>query len=160
LVSPGSTRVVLMHRWAPLDGSLGPYWLSRLVTIDPDGSAWTYRDGAPHYYLYLDLTDVAHPVGAGHLTKDGHCSHPPGPVRERFLSDTYPGADDCRELFLYDPDSGSRTDLGRFYGPTPEDPEVRCDLHPRWSRDGRQVCIDSLHEGTRQVYVLDLPPEV
>jgi hypothetical protein len=35
-------------------------------------------------------------------------------------------------------------------------PGIRCDLHPRWGRDGRAVCIDSAHEGARQMYVLDV----
>jgi len=48
-------------------------------------------------------------------------------------------------------------DIGRFHGPTPPDVEIRTDLHPRWSRDGREVCIDSIHEdGSRQMYVLDV----
>jgi putative transposase len=34
--------------------------------------------------------------------------------------------------------------------------ENRCDLHPRWSPDGRQVCIDSAHEGERQMYIVDV----
>ena len=33
---------------------------------------------------------------------------------------------------------------------------TRCDLDPNWSRDGRSVCIDSIHEGSRQVYILDV----
>ena len=46
--------------------------------------------------------------------------------------------------------------LGRFLSPLPFRGEIRCDLHPRWSRDGRQVCFDSVHEGTRQIYVMDV----
>ncbi len=31
-----------------------------------------------------------------------------------------------------------------------------CDLHPRWSRDGRQVCVDSPDEHARQIVVADV----
>ena len=46
-------------------------------------------------------------------------------------------------------------ELGRFHSPPRYAGPVRCDLHPRWSRDGGQVCIDSVHEGSRQMYVID-----
>lgn len=29
-----------------------------------------------------------------------------------------------------------------------------CDLHPRWSSDGRTAFFDSIHEGTRQIYAV------
>jgi len=32
----------------------------------------------------------------------------------------------------------------------------RCDLHPRWRPDGKLLGFNSLHEGTRQVYVIDV----
>ena len=35
-------------------------------------------------------------------------------------------------------------------------PELRCDLHPRWSRGNTMVCFDSTHELSRQIYVVDV----
>jgi len=32
---------------------------------------------------------------------------------------------------------------------------VRCDLHPRWSRDGRYITVDSIHSGNRGIYALN-----
>ena len=61
-----------------------------------------------------------------------------------------------RTLILYRPETGVRVDVGRFYSAPQIGGEIRCDLHPRWSRDGKQVCIDSIHEGERQVYVVDV----
>ena len=36
--------------------------------------------------------------------------------------------------------------------------DVRCDLHPRWSPDGKIVTVDSIHDGRRAIYQLDLSP--
>ena len=65
-----------------------------------------------------------------------------------------------RAMVFEDPD-GTRIiyDVGRTVA-GPDDPRLgkiaRCDLHPRWNRDGRQVCIDSVHEDQRQMYLLDV----
>ncbi len=95
-------------------------------------------------------------VGEGVLTRDGHCSY--APSRRWILNDTYPDERRLQHLMLYHPFEKRRVDLGAFYLPPQLTGPVRCDLHPRWSRDGTQVCIDSAHEGTRQVYVVDVSP--
>jgi hypothetical protein len=33
---------------------------------------------------------------------------------------------------------------------------LHCDLHPRWSPNGEKISFDSIHEGTRQIYVLNV----
>ena len=73
-----------------------------------------------------------------------------------MLSDTGPDRDSLRDVYLWDMVEARKVLLGRFLSPLPFRGEIRCDPHPRWSRDGRQVCFDSVHEGTRQVYVVDV----
>ena len=106
---------------------------------------------------WLTLTSIGNEVkviGEGVLTQDGHCTYYPD--KRWILTDTYPDKRRFRTLILYNRASSRRVDIGRFFAPRKLDGEFRCDLHPRWSRDGKSVCIDSVHEGSRQVYILDI----
>ena len=33
---------------------------------------------------------------------------------------------------------------------------LHCDLHPRWTADGKRAVFDSIHEGTRQIYAVNV----
>jgi len=117
------------------------------------------------------------------LTADGHPSFCPS-KRQWMLADTYPNPAGERELFLVNTGKGEKHSLGIFAEPKMQldtakcqaamaevDPSIlrivgkdlysftrsglHCDLHPRWRNDGRQVTFDSLHEGSRQMYVVD-----
>ncbi|MAZ78162.1 MAG: hypothetical protein CMF39_05740 [Legionellaceae bacterium] len=62
-----------------------------------------------------------------------------------------------RELMLYDMTKSIRYPIAKLF--TPEEiyqTPYRCDLHPRWSPSGKQVCIDSVHEGYRGMYIIDV----
>lgn len=118
---------------------------------------WGPHAGSIHYHLYHDREGgEVEVVGDGTLVENGHMSF--SPVNPRWLvSDTYP--DDAtheRILFVYDMRTGARHDLGSFYADPGLSKENRCDLHPRWSRDGRSICIDSVHEDERQMYIVDV----
>lgn len=129
--------------------------------------AWTSHGGQPGYYLYRDRTEEVQPLGADVLDENGHCSY--GPDGRWLLTDTYPEAKFWEfgdsvagpsraeaTVILYHPDTNTRINVGRFSAPPQYKGVNRCDLHPRWSRDGQQVCIDSTHEGDRQIYLLDV----
>jgi hypothetical protein len=174
--NPSGTRFLFLHRW----GDPARRWGTRLYTAKPDGSDlrlivdtgmvshfdWrdddtilAYANGKDRkafFFLINALSGDMQAVGKGVLVQDGHCSY--SPDRRWILNDTYPDRQHMQTLMLYRPADNKRIDIGRFYQP----PKLtgrpfRVDLHPRWNRDGTQVCIDSSHEEpTRQMYVVDV----
>jgi len=169
------TRFLFLHRWRDPSGKARQ---TRMFTANPDGSdiaflgregmvshfdwrdethvlAWSTRGGENHYHLYEDQSERIEVVGQDVLDQDGHCSY--SPDRRWILTDTYPDRlESKRTLILYDPGTNRRIDIGRFHSSPQIAGEIRCDLHPRWNRDGTQVCFDSIHEGERQMYVADV----
>lgn len=115
------------------------------------------------------------------ITEDGHPMT--NPINNDWcINDTYPNKDGIRTLMLYNFVTNQRIDLGTFKRLmdrpdmtlaekyfTGVDSKIlssisqeelaftrsglHCDLHPRWSRNGQQAVFDSIHEGTRQIYV-------
>jgi hypothetical protein len=83
---------------------------------------------------------------------DGH----PNILGDLMLFDTYPNQLHMKELFIYDIKKSKLEKLGEFYTPFRYYGETRCDLHPRWSPDGRKVFFDSIHSGCRRLYMMDI----
>lgn len=173
--SSDDSRFLFLHRWRP-EGQ--QQFLTRLFTSNRDGSdifcvadhdlvshfdwkdekhilAWARQHGiGDRYFLFSDRASDAEVIGEGVLTADGHCSF--SPDGRWILTDTQFDEKRMRTVILYDQASGHRFDIGSFFSPPAFTGDVRCDLHPRWSRDGKLICIDSAHEGSRQMYVLDV----
>jgi hypothetical protein len=79
------------------------------------------------------------------------------PQGDWIVTDTYPWrAAPYRRLMLYRQRDDRLVEIGRYAAPVDIAPEIRCDLHPRWSRDGRTITFDSVHEGSRQIYAVDV----
>jgi len=178
LVSPDGSRLEFLHRWRG-EGQRG--FGTRMLTARMDGSdvrvvdhsgstshfiwrdprhilAWSWH--ASHgnaFYLFEDETDgKVEIVGRGVMTHNGHCTYLPG--NEWILNDTYPqGAQRLQNPYLYHLPSGRRVPLGHFHLPAAYTGEWRCDLHPRFSPNGRSVVIDSPHTGAgRQLHLIDI----
>ena len=91
---------------------------------------------------------------------DGHDSLLPGRYGDWIISDTYVLVG-YQYLFLYHRPTKLFIPLAKLKSTAEHVPnftgEWRVDLHPRFSRDGRKVCIDSTYEGLgRQMYVIDI----
>ena len=177
LAAPGGKRFIFLHRWrGPKEGKS---FATRMFTADPDGKnlyvldpygktshfiwrdprhvlAWAWHPSrGEKFYLYEDRTEKVEAVGPEVMTVNGHCSYLPG--GRWILNDTYPDRQRLQHLYLYEPREGKRVPLGSFYSPKEYAGEWRCDLHPRFSPDGRWASIDSPHGGQgRQMYLVDL----
>jgi len=181
LFGPDGKRFIFLHRWRP-DGGKGGF-RTRMLTATPDGKdlcvvdpsghtshfiwrdaehilAWTRPRGkASGFYLFTDRADRVEQVGKGVMTVNGHCTYlPVGDGRQWVLNDTYPrGAGRLQNPYLFHVPTGRRFWLGHFHLPRKYSGEWRCDTHPRFSRDGRMVTIDSPHGGSgRQVHLIDV----
>ena len=179
LFSPDSRRIAFFHRWRLKKEDGSPGWhLTHMFTANIDGSdiwplnlelmsshyTWTDADHIINfsnryshkwqYYLYTDRSHECRIIGKDVFPGDGHCSY--SPDGKWMLTDSYPCEDSCRKLFLHELSSGRTLEIGSFFSDMSYPIPTRCDLHPNWSRDGRTVCIDSIHEGSRQMYTLDV----
>jgi len=87
--------------------------------------------------------------GGGHFTFDKS--------KKWMLNDTSINSQGNRWLMLYYLPSDNRINLASIYTPVAiHNTAFRCDLHPRWSPDNQEICIDSVHEGYRAMYIADI----
>ena len=96
-------------------------------------------------------------IGAGVLDWDWHCIYSPD---GKFMSgDTYWNGNFERPWVLVRLEDGMTMPMGAFFVPEPyRQTYWRCDLHARYRPDGKQIGFNSVHEGSRQVYVRDITP--
>ena len=186
LYSTDGKRFLFLHRWRVFEGSdrrqvAGGGFSTRMFTANPDGSdlyivdpyggtshfiwrdprhicAWAFHPShGQKFYLYEDKTDKVSVVAPDVMPVNGHNTYLPGKNNEWILNDTYPDKDRLQHPYLYHIPSNRRVPLGHFHSPPEYTGEWRCDLHPRYSPDGRKVVIDSTHEGKgRQMYLIDI----
>ncbi|SFD23959.1 glycosyltransferase [Ruminococcus albus] len=170
MISPNGKRFMVLHRWFE-----GQRKYTRLLTINIDGSQMynlSDDDMVSHCYWRDDTTIIAfenkNGQGAGYylmkdqtqkykrlwkdITNDGHPSYSPN--RKLVLIDSYPNRKRMAALKILNNDFSIV--IAKVFAPFKYDNDTRCDLHPRWSRDGKRVYFDSVFEGHRGLYMIDV----
>ncbi len=118
------------------------------------------KETGDHYYLMQDKTQN-YKMFWPRLKTDGHCSY--SPDGSLIVTDSYPNRKRMAFVYICTEAQQQPVRIARVYSPFKYDNDCRCDLHPRWNRKGDKICIDSVHEGKRGLYVInvtkkDIPP--
>ena len=134
-----SSRILSHYCWKNEQSILG-------TTIDSQGK-WKYT-------LY-DLVANSRKDLFQSPYNDGHPMYHPF-NDDVFVTDTYPDRWNEQKLLVYNTNSNKHKLVGKFFSPFKYSGQVRCDLHPRWDREGDYLAIDSTHDGRRQMKIIKL----
>ena len=173
MLSPNGKRFMVLYRWF-----CGQRKYTRLITCGIDGKDmyllsdddmvshcyWKNdeeiiaferkKEGGPGYYLMKDKTQEYKHLWP-QLKNDGHPSYCPTD-NTLVVFDTYPNRARVQEIKIAHDNSDEGKILAKVFAPFKYDNDTRCDLHPRWSRDGKKICFDASFEGHRGLYVVGL----
>lgn len=172
MISPNGKRFMVLHRWFKRRRKH-----TRLVTVNVDKtdmynlsddlfvshcywkndneilSFLRKKESGNHYYLMRDKTQN-YELFWPRLKTDGHCSYSPN--GEFIITDTYPDRKRYAFVYLCSEKQEQPVRIGKFFSPFRYDNDCRCDLHPRWNHLGDKVCIDSVHDGKRGMYIINI----
>lgn len=172
MINPSGNRFMVLHRWFK-----NGHKHTRLLTVNVDKtnmynlsddyfvshcfwkndneiiSFLRKTETGDHYYLMQDQSNN-YKLLWPELNTDGHCSY--NPDSSLVVTDTYPNRKRIASVYLCDESQIHPQRIARVFSPFRYDNECRCDLHPRWNRTGTAICIDSVHEGKRGLYVIPL----
>lgn len=181
-IAPDGKRFAFLHRWvtsSEKSARISPLG-TRFITSSVDGGgihiindsrmtshfcwknekqilAWANRpEIGDYFYLFDDAQKQKYKViGKDILKTDGHCRYLQN--QDWIINDTYPDENRQIELYLFNTKTKKKIVLGKFYSDPEYSGEWRVDLHPRQSRDGKNIIIDcTVGNSGRQMLLLDI----
>lgn len=174
MICPNGKRFMVLYRWFN-----GQRKYTRLITCNVDGTdmyvlsdddmvshcCWmnnssilafeNKKETGSGYYLMKDKTQKYVQYWKG-IDFDGHPSF--SPDGSHIVFDRYPDKARVAAVFVSDAKDRKRRDVqtvAKVFAPFKYDNDTRCDLHPRWNREGNKICFDSVFEGHRGLYYID-----
>jgi Tol biopolymer transport system component len=173
IISPSGDQFIFIHRYyigqrrfdqlMLADSSTGDFKLlsnfgmvSHCFWLD-DKTIFGYLRGPGNKdaYWIIDVNNNKYThIVAGKLDKygDGH----PHVNGDWFVTDTYPDKSRMQNLILVNIGKNEIMEAGEFFHGFKYKGETRCDLHPRFSPDGRSIFFDSVFSGKRKLYKMEV----
>jgi len=106
-------------------------------------------------YMIFDIVNRKIKSLSSALNKDGHPMFNPK-FKDLFVSDTYPNLFGFQKLFVYSIKKKKIIWQKFLYSPYKYRGIVRCDLHPRWSNDGKKIFVDYVDNSNRNVGIFKI----
>lgn len=173
MISPDGSKFVFMHRYI-IQGKR----VDRLFVCNNDGSSlklianngmvshcfWKNNEVVFGYlrgednrdsYWFINVETGEFSEFKNELLSqqgDGH----PNVYGKYFITDTYPNKARMQKLLLGNFETGEVKILGEFFHSFRYTDETRCDLHPRFSVDGKSIYFDSVYSGKRTLCEMEV----
>lgn len=173
MISPNGEKFMFMHRWLTPSGQR----FDRLLVADSDGRnliivadgdmvshcCWQDNDNIVGFMRDKTFGDTYYRINVNENTikllskellgfNDGH----PSFRGNKMLFDSYPNRSRLKKLYVFDIETQKINELAEFFESFRFYNQTRCDLHPRWNKNGSKIFVDSVHEGKRNLYQLNI----
>lgn len=170
MLSPNGKRFIFIHRnylgkqrfdrlmlsdFKNLKVVIDEHYVSHCCWIDNSTILGYLMSGGERGFFYIDVDtlnvtkcEAMSAINAG----DGHPSYNGRIV----VFDTYPDKSRMQKLYIYDTQKKKVFPLLELYQSTQYIEETRCDLHPRFSHDGRKIFFDTVYHGHRELCYVDI----
>lgn len=173
-LSEDASKFMVFHLWEKESKRNGR---ALIYDFEEESLSVCQTDGVPSHYVWDDKEDLlltiakpdgsfsfeqfspttkwqtALPLEGFNFRRDGHPSY--NPVhKNRMLFDSYPDAYSERAVYVFDKSKETIQCLAGFYSWPSIVKEKKCDLHPRFCREGKRILVDSAHYGYRVVVLI------
>lgn len=170
MISPDGSGFIFIHRWyvglrrydrlvysdfKTLKVLSAENMVSHMCWIDSDiVFGYLRHDGENGFYFINVATGEfkACPALNNLGNGDGH----PSSWGDWIVVDTYPDKSRLQHLYLYNRINGKVIPILEVFQGIKYHGESRCDLHPRFSPDGKKVYFDTVFEDTRRLAYIDV----
>lgn len=165
MLSPNGMRFIFIHRnylgkqrfdrlmlsdFNSLKVVVDEHYVSHCCWIDDNTILGYLMSGGERGFFFINVDTLkvtkceemsALKAGDGHPSFNG-----------RFVAfDSYPDKSRMQKLYVYDTEKKVVCPLLELYQSTKYIEETRCDLHPRFSEDGKKIFFDTVYNGQREL---------